>query len=106
MIQTPADKAGYQQQECAGHLKPGPIGRWLAAGILRYASAQAALQVGQAVVGGGGGGHFQTFQYLRTTLTIKDVRFHAVLSGWCERTGHVLPQQGYGQVPTGFGRRK
>ncbi|GAB2460372.1 hypothetical protein GCM10011375_10790 [Hymenobacter qilianensis] len=64
------------------------------------------MQIRQAVVGGSGVGHLQAFQYLGTALTIKRVRFYAVLSGWRERTSHILPQQGHRQVPTGCGGQK
>jgi hypothetical protein len=49
------------------------------------------LQVSQTVIGSNSVGHFQTFQYLSTTLTVKGMSFYVVLRGWRERTGHVLP---------------
>jgi hypothetical protein len=49
------------------------------------------LQVGQALVGSSGVGHFQAFEHVGTTLTTKRVRFYAVLLGGRELTSHVLP---------------
>jgi hypothetical protein len=72
-------------------------------GLLLHPLAQALLQVGQRLVGGGGRGLLQAGQDVGAAWAGQRVRLYAVLGSRGQRARRVLAQQARGQVRTGRG---
>lgn len=79
----------------------GRLSGW--GGRLLYPLAQALLELGQGLVGGGGRRLEQARQHVGAAGAGQGVRLHAVLGRRGQRARRILAQQRHGQVRAGRG---